>query len=127
MVNLSQMRIPQLERILDSEVSQYVRRLYSVHGWCQCYTCGLWLTTQEATCGHFILRRHRGTRWNLNNLRVQCLVCQGNEGEAVKFEARLTAEIGAAAVAELMALKHLTMKHPRAWFIAEIEKYRGMA
>ena len=40
-----------------------------------CITCGTRLTPANRTAGHFIHRRHLGTRWNVSNVWGQCSDC----------------------------------------------------
>lgn len=40
-----------------------------------CITCGIQLTPANRTAGHFIHRRHLGTRWDVSNVWRQCNDC----------------------------------------------------
>ena len=46
-------------------------------------------------CGHFFSRRYYATRWDENNVRVQCVSCNVfHEGEKIIFTQKLFKEIG---------------------------------
>jgi Bacteriophage Lambda NinG protein. len=70
-------------------------------------------------CGHFVKRGYMNTRWDLDNLRVQCTRCNrfldGNQDE---FIARLSLEMGRDMGIELNKKKH-TIKQ---WSIKELEE-----
>jgi Bacteriophage Lambda NinG protein. len=104
---------------LDKIVSIYVRTIYSKNGYCRCYTCEAKGLIKEMDCGHFVKRGYMNTRWDLDNLRVQCTRCNrfldGNQDE---FIARLSLEMGRDMGIELNKKKH-TIKQ---WSIKELEE-----
>ena len=60
----------------------------------KCYTC-LNLENFEIECGHFLVREHWALRWEINNVRLQCLNCNRNlQGNRTIFEKNLRNEIG---------------------------------
>ena len=74
---------------LDTLVSQYVRYKDSDrYGKVSCYTCGARYHWKDVDCGHFISRKYQGTRWDLQNLRVQCLTKGHKVGEVDISEVR---------------------------------------
>ena len=124
MKNLIDMPIGKLERILDSEVSLFIRKKYSDGESCRCYTCGMVMGIKEATCGHWISRRHRGTRWDVRFLRPQCSICQGRGGEQERFRERLVQEFGEELISEVENSKSNMALHSRVWLAEKIEYYR---
>lgn len=59
---------------LDKYTSIYIRqRGMDKNGYNTCYTCGARYHWKDMDCGHYIKRRYLHTRWDLNNLRPQCL------------------------------------------------------
>lgn len=85
-----------LEQSLDAVFSQYVRRRWAdAQGRVKCFTCAHRGFVHSMDCGHWQKRRHRGTRWNLDNGRPQCRVCNGAyDGRFDLFRENLVAEIG---------------------------------
>lgn len=80
---------------LDAIVSKYVRiREADSDGNTRCFTCfrtGHWKTFD---CGHFIPRANMFLRWDLRNLRTQCIDCnQYNEGNLDVYTKKLEEEI----------------------------------
>lgn len=85
--------ISSYKKALDTIFSQYIRAKYEK----TCYTCrGGGKVLQ---CGHFVSRMYLYTRWNEDNARPQCRMCNClMNGRAVDFEERLIQEIGEARV-----------------------------
>lgn len=64
---------------LDRMVSLYVRQKgMDRQGYNICYTCGAKLPWKMMDCGHYIKRRYLQTRWDLNNVRPQCLTADSS-------------------------------------------------
>ena len=61
---------------LDVVFSQYIGRKNADHrGFVECFTCGKKDHWKKLQCGHFMSRKHYATRWDENNVRVQCSGC----------------------------------------------------
>jgi Bacteriophage Lambda NinG protein len=75
-----------LEKKLDDVFSKIVR-IRDLGK--KCITCDEVLNYQ-ITCGHFMHRRHLGTRWDLKNAYGQCPVCNVKD-DTTKFEEALIA------------------------------------
>lgn len=58
---------------LDKVFSIYIRRRYGVVA--KCVTCGKEDHWKKMQAGHFMSRRHWSTRWNEDNVQVQCAKC----------------------------------------------------
>jgi len=43
---------------------------------------------EEATCGHFIKRRHLATRWDENNAHAMCFRCNSGEENDLSLQDR---------------------------------------
>jgi 5-methylcytosine-specific restriction endonuclease McrA len=74
---------------LDVVFSQYVRRSNADdRGFCTCVTCGKkghW-KTGGIQAGHFISRKHYSVRWDLDNVKPQCVACNVyRAGEQYKY------------------------------------------
>lgn len=88
--------ISSLKKDLDRLFSLYIRAKYEK----SCYTCGG--GGKVLQCGHFVSRMYLATRWDENNARPQCRMCNClMNGRAVDFEERLIQEIGLEGVSEL--------------------------
>lgn len=71
---------------LDTVFSQYIRRKDAVNDIAQCVTCGKKDHYKKLQCGHFMSRRHYSTRWDENNVGVQCYGCNiTNQGQQYIF------------------------------------------
>jgi hypothetical protein len=76
----------------DKYFSEYIRkRDADANGYCKCCTCSKKAYWKEVDAGHFISRRHEGTRYNEKNANAQCAFCnrfdQGRQfqhGEFIK-------------------------------------------
>ena len=78
-----------LVKKLDVVFSQWVRLSNAdSRGFCTCVTCGKqghW-KTGGIQAGHFLSRRFYSIRWNLDNVKPQCIKCNMyNQGEQYKY------------------------------------------
>ena len=60
---------------LDNIFSQYIRLRYSKNEISECVTCGKQDHWKKQQAGHFISRKHYATRWDEDNVQVQCSGC----------------------------------------------------
>jgi len=60
---------------LDTVFSQYIRRKDAINEIATCVTCNKKDHYKKLQCGHFMSRRHYSTRWDENNVGVQCYGC----------------------------------------------------
>ena len=68
--------LSKLKKELDKWFSLYIRLRYaSVDGIVECWTCGKTQHYKRMHAGHFMSRRHHATRWNEENVQVQCPGC----------------------------------------------------
>jgi hypothetical protein len=71
---------------LDTVFSQYIRRKDAIDEIAECVTCGKKDHYKKLQCGHFQSRRHYSTRWDENNVAVQCYGCNiTNQGQQFLF------------------------------------------
>ena len=71
---------------LDTIFSQYIRRKDTIDDIAECITCGKKDHYKKLQCGHFMSRRHYSTRWDENNVGVQCYGCNiTNQGMQYRF------------------------------------------
>jgi len=60
---------------LDNIFSQYIRLRYSKNEIAECVTCGKQDHWKKLQAGHFVSRKHYATRWDEDNVQVQCSGC----------------------------------------------------
>jgi hypothetical protein len=60
---------------LDKVFSEYIRRRYAKNEIATCVTCGKKDHWKKLQAGHFMSRKHYATRWDENNVEVQCSAC----------------------------------------------------
>lgn len=82
--------IPVLQQRLDKVFSEYIRlRDANDLGFCKCVTCGEMWRWQMIHNGHYIDRRHIGTRYDERNCHPCCYRCnvilRGNLGKYKQF------------------------------------------
>jgi len=72
---------------LDKVFSEYIRkRDTDANGYGLCCTCAKRIHYKEGHAGHFMSRRHYATRWDEENVALQCVSCNSfNQGEQYKF------------------------------------------
>lgn len=78
-----------LKKELDRLFSIWVRMRHSVAGQAKCVTCGKISDWRKMQAGHYFKRNLTGTRWDIDNVHVQCPACNvfknGNYTEYAKF------------------------------------------
>lgn len=81
---------------LDKFFSIYIRtKDANEFGIVKCYTCGQYHHWKQVDAGHYISRRHYGTRWQEKNVKPQCKGCNiFNQGNASNFISHLIRDYG---------------------------------
>jgi hypothetical protein len=75
-----------LVKNLDTIFSTYIRRKDAINDIAECVTCGKKDHYKNLQCGHFMSRSNYSTRWEENNVGVQCYGCNiSRSGEQYKF------------------------------------------
>lgn len=78
---------------LDVVFSEYIRNRYAKNGISECITCGKKDEWKKLQAGHFISRARYSTRWNEDNVQVQCYRCNViKNGEQYLYSLYLGAE-----------------------------------
>ena len=106
---------------LDKVFSEYIRRRKAKNNIAECVTCGKKDHWKNLQAGHFMSRKHYATRWDEENVEVQCMACNVYRyGEQYLFAKHL----GQEKADELLA-KSRTMVKLKDWELEEmIEKYK---
>src|SRR5210317_2100214 len=106
---------------LDTIFSEYIRRRYAKNDIAECVTCGKKDHWKKLQAGHFMSRKHYATRWDEENVEVQCMACNVYRyGEQYLFAKHL----GQEKADELLA-KSRTMVKLKDWELLEmIEIYK---
>ena len=98
---MKQVKRSTLVKNLDAVFSQYIRTKDSINEIAICVTCGKKDHWKKLQNGHFMSRRHYSTRWDENNVGVQCYGCNiTSQGQQFLFAKYLGLEL-----AEEMVLK----------------------
>jgi len=101
---------------LDKVFSEYIRRRYAKNEIATCVTCGKKDHWKKLQAGHFMSRKHYATRWDENNVEVQCSACNVfRYGEQYLFAKYL----GTQKADMLLAKSRKTVKFPD-WEIQEM-------
>lgn len=87
--------LQKIKKKADKITSEWVRRKNAVNGLVACYTCGKVNLWKKMQCGHFVSRNNSATRYDLDNLRVQCAGCNvWGRGRYDVFADKLMKELG---------------------------------
>lgn len=91
-----QLTASKLVKLCDKEFSLKVRQKGAdKNGLQKCYTCGYKKHWKKLHCGHFLSRFYKAARWDEDNARPQCAMCNlWRKGDAVAFRRNLLKEIG---------------------------------
>ena len=118
--------ISQLKREADRVTSIRLRQSAADSaGVAACYTCGKRAPWQQLQCGHHMPRHHSATRYDFDNLRVQCAGCNvWGRGKAAVYAQKLIEEIGIRRYKALLARANQTHQFTRQELDAIITKYQ---
>ena len=109
-----------LVKKLDTVFSIYIRRRYAKDNIAECVTCGKQDHWKNLQAGHFMSRKHYSTRWDEDNVGVQCMACNVYRyGEQYKFSKYL----GETLSDELLVKSRQVQKFTDADLIDLIELY----
>ena len=106
---------------LDKVFSEYIRRRYAKNNISVCVTCGKKDHWKNLQAGHFMSRKHYATRWDEENVEVQCMACNVYRyGEQYLFAKHLGQE-----KADKLLAKSRTMVKLKDWELQDmIEIYK---
>lgn len=111
-------KVPSISKLIktaDSIFSLTVRQLGANNdGLNQCYTCKKWFPIKKLQCGHYLSRYYKAARWNHDNARPQCMMCNmWKKGDIAQFRIYLVEEIGERRVKDVEALRNAPIKLSR--------------
>jgi len=111
--------VTKLKKELDTLFSKYIRAEFPA----ECYTCGF---KGQMQCGHFISRMYLKTRWEKDNCRPQCMMCNiWGKGMPIDFEERLKKDLGTERVEEMKSVRKEITKLNREWLEEQIVFYKS--
>lgn len=112
--------IPVLQQRLDKVFSEYIRlRDANDLGFCKCVTCGEMWRWQMIHNGHYVDRRHIGTRYDERNCHSQCFNCNvGLRGNLSKYKRAIIRLYGVSVLEELESKRRSLEK----WTIADYKE-----
>ena len=118
--------ISKLKKDLDKVFSLYIRLRYaSKDGIVKCFTCDKTAHYKKMHAGHFMSRKHHATRWNEDNVQVQCPKCNlFGQGEQYAFGKLLDIRIAEGKAEELQELSRTTVKYMRFEYEDMIKHYK---
>ena len=118
--------ISKLKKDLDKVFSLYIRLRYaSKDGIVKCFTCDKTAHYKKMHAGHFMSRKHHATRWNEDNVQVQCPKCNlFGQGEQYAFGKLLDIRIAEGKAEELQELSKTTVKYMRYEYEDMIKHYK---
>lgn len=120
--------VSSLKKKLDDIFSKYIRlRNADENGMVKCFTSDKIMHWKEAHAGHFISRRHLGTRWHPINVQVQSPKENlFNQGNAPEFGKRILEQYGQKHYDELFYQAKNIVKMERWFYEVSIESYTKM-
>lgn len=79
-----------------------------------CYTCNHPSHWKKMHNGHYLSRYYKAARWNEDNCRIQCMMCNlWKRGDPIAFRQNLVEEIGEARVLAVEKLRDAPLKLSR--------------
>lgn len=117
--------ISKLKHEADKWCSQWVRQSAAQEGIAECYTCGKVDGWKYLQAGHFISRNNSATRYDLDNLRVQCSGCNvWGRGKINIFTDNLLRDLGVERFQALLSRGRSTFQFTRPVLEAIIEDFK---
>jgi len=121
--------ITKLKKELDKVFSLYIRQRDMLvpdgTDYVVCFTCSSVKHWKEMHAGHFMSRKHLSTRWDLENVQVQCPKCNlFGQGEQYQFGIMLDVKYGPGTADKLKAYTKLTIKMTSADYEEMIDIYK---
>lgn len=109
---------------LDKVFSEYIRRRDCDGGeYGQCISCGKIVHWKNADAGHYIDRDNMATRFDEQNVHLQCRSCNRyQDGNKLQFALGLENKLGCGIIDTLERRKNLTLKYAN-YEILELVKY----
>lgn len=99
---------------LDNAFSEYIRLRDAnpIDGSISCISCGEMVYWKCSDCGHYVRRRHMGTRYHLKDNNEQCRICNRMEdGNEEGQRIGLVKKYGEGVLEELETLKRTETKY----------------
>jgi len=98
---------------LDKVFSEYIRKRDTDGlGYGLCCTCAKRIHYKEGHAGHFMSRRHYATRWDEENVALQCVSCNSfRSGEQYKFALFLNDKYKTDKATELLVKSRESVKY----------------
>lgn len=88
-----------------------------------CFTCNHPNHWKKMHCGHYLSRYYKAARWNYDNARIQCMMCNlWKKGDTVVFRRNLISEIGETRVLTVEALRDAPIKLTREFLEEKIKE-----
>lgn len=119
--------ISKLIKACDKEFSMEVRKLkvIGIVVFVPCFTCGNYYPPKKLHCGHYLSRYYKAARWNFDNARPQCMMCNmWKRGDPIVFRRNLIAEIGIKRVEAVEALRDAPIKLSREYLTTLLEELK---
>jgi hypothetical protein len=116
--------ISQLLKKADQLHSIQVRTRGSKDEVNQCYTCKKWFPIKKLHCGHYLSRFYKSARWDDDNTRPQCMMCNlWKRGDPIVFRKNLVADLGIERVEAVETKRNMVIKLSRSYLSELIESY----
>jgi len=116
-----------LSKKLDRVFSEYIRRRDCVQGtqFGHCITCGRLVPWKYADAGHYIKRQHKATRFDPQNVNLQCKSCNCFEqGANEKYKIAIDWKWGSGTAEKLEQRKRNRTDYRDWWYAEKIKEYQ---
>lgn len=115
--------IAKLTKEADALFSRKVRQINVPVAALPCFTCGTRFEKKKLHCGHYLSRYYKAARWDDDNARPQCMMCNlWKRGDPITFRANLIKEIGEERVKAVEAKHNISFKLTREYLLDLIAK-----
>lgn len=117
--------VSKLVKELDVIFSRFLRLSGAdKEGIVSCYTCGHKNHWKKMQNGHYVSRFYKATRWNEDNCKIQCVMCNmWKRGDLITFRTNLVEELGEGGVRYLEESRKVSEKLNAETLSAKIAHY----
>lgn len=117
--------ITTLDKALWRVFTQFIKLRDSKGGFASCISCQKWCPVSEMDCGHFISRNKKATKYNEQNVNLQCRKCNRFlSGRQFEHGLNIDRKYGKGTAEKILALSQQRCKLSSIWYEEMIKEYK---
>lgn len=123
---LEEQSVKELLKLAEIVFNRWIRkRDAKSDGTFKCISCGLWKSTKEMDCGHFIGKRNSYLRFSEDNCHGECISCNRfDDSHLTGYSSHIQEKLGYERYQQLLTDRVKSKKWSREELLQLIEKYK---